>query len=203
MPATLALGHAYASIGDHDQAIGAYSNIVKRLDDGCIPAHLSIGGEYLRVRKPALAAPSVHAALSIDKNDPFALNELGVLLYLRREWEPACQAFRKAHKLLRESTYGPFIDKSLRENLYMASLRTAFETRDLTQIRAVLSKAKGSVPIVVKELQFLLRQSARLQSNDDDCENVAPLLLEAAKIGDRKRSLRVMDRILANSPLQK
>ena len=45
---------------------------------------MSYASEFLSVRKTCPAAPSINQALRFNRDDLFALNEVGILLYLSK-----------------------------------------------------------------------------------------------------------------------
>lgn len=213
----MALGHAQASIGDLDEAVNFYNHIIRRMDDNYIPAYLAIASEYLRVRKPNLAAPYLYQALQLDRLDPFALNEFGLMLYVKGDLGNALQAFYKAERVCagklenegaaRSLPYGLTIRKAIEENIFFSRFRLAFQSRSLGEIRQIVEDCtrSGTIPTRLKrfigEVQLVFcRQRQAMVGNEENIP-IGPLLLEAGKITDRKRSLRTMERIINKSKL--
>ncbi|VDM22440.1 unnamed protein product [Hydatigera taeniaeformis] len=94
-PAWLALGHAYATDSEHDQAIAAYCTAAQIVRHSHMPM-LYIGVEYSSSGNQALAERFMQHALQRSPSDPAVLHELGTLaLNLKR--------YNKALKLLKQA----------------------------------------------------------------------------------------------------
>lgn len=136
----MALAHSYASIGDHDQAVSSYAHIIRHIDDTCFPALIAIAAEYLRVSKPVIASPYIHMALTADGNDPFALNELGVLFYMRGDMKEAWSAFSKALVLIED----PLTRSTISRNILLVRLKLSCFQKKPNEVMDAIQAARSS-----------------------------------------------------------
>ena len=147
-PAWMALGHSYSAIGDNDQATMCYAHIIRHIDDRCVAALVAMAAEYIRIGRPVLASPYIQMALSVDKDDPFALNELGMVFYLRGELEKAVDVFQRALAAIE----APVLRADIGRNVVLAKLKLSCIRQSPTDLTAALQEAKenaaGSLPLI-------------------------------------------------------
>ncbi|VDP90497.1 unnamed protein product [Echinostoma caproni] len=79
-PTWLALGHAFAADGEHDQAIASYCTAAQVIRGSHIPI-MYIGIEYSASNNRTLAGRFLRQAYKLSPNDPFVLHELGTLAF--------------------------------------------------------------------------------------------------------------------------
>lgn len=76
--AWIGYGHSYSFVGEHDQAIAAYTT-ASTLLKGCHWPQLYIGMEYAHMTNDRLASQYFTQALTLAPNDPLVNNEYCVL----------------------------------------------------------------------------------------------------------------------------
>lgn len=77
------LGHTLALLEETDQAMNVYRQAT-RLFPGSAKPHLYIGMDYLRVNNLGTALMSLKEAKKKEPNDPFILNEIGVVFFKQK-----------------------------------------------------------------------------------------------------------------------
>lgn len=148
----MALGHSFAAIGDHDQAIAAYVRVISKIDPLSVPANLAVAAEYQRARKFVLAGPYINSAYAVAPADPHVLNELGTLFFARGDLAKALdvlEAARAAAVAVPGSTstllspiYGVLVDNVVTVLLRLAATRA--DTALLERAIEMSSKAEPS-----------------------------------------------------------
>ena len=98
-PAWMGYGHAFAYQDESDQAMAAYRTAA-RLFIGLHLPLLCLGIEYMRTNSLPLAEEFFTKARAISPEDPFVLNELGVLAFQRKQYSLAVKQFKKALSLI-------------------------------------------------------------------------------------------------------
>lgn len=96
----LAFGHAFASQGEHDQALAAYRSANRLLIGSHLPP-LCIGMELVRGNDLSLAIQFITQAKDICPYDPLVFNELGVIEFKSNNFQNAIQYFEEALQLLK------------------------------------------------------------------------------------------------------
>eukprot|EP01112_Ceratiomyxa_fruticulosa_P017424 TRINITY_DN5421_c0_g2_i1.p1 TRINITY_DN5421_c0_g2~~TRINITY_DN5421_c0_g2_i1.p1 ORF type:complete len:600 (+),score=102.05 TRINITY_DN5421_c0_g2_i1:113-1912(+) len=94
-PAWLGFGHAFATQGEHDQAMAAYRSANRTLTGSHLPA-LCIGMELIRVNNLNLSTQYLAQSQSLCSTDPIVYNELGVINLKNRDYSAAIHNFSKA-----------------------------------------------------------------------------------------------------------
>ncbi|OZJ05246.1 hypothetical protein BZG36_02307 [Bifiguratus adelaidae] len=94
-PAWVGFAHTFAIDGEHDQAIAAYSTSARLFQGTHLPS-LFLGMQHLQMDSVALADEYLHASYKLCENDPLVLNEMGVLLYQKREYTNAVSFLERA-----------------------------------------------------------------------------------------------------------
>lgn len=96
-PGWLAMGHAFAQAGEHEQAVAAYTHAMRRIAPGSLHAGgVFLASEYLRTRQTALASACLLEVYARNSAEPAVLNELGVLYWVRKDTDKALACFRRA-----------------------------------------------------------------------------------------------------------
>lgn len=157
--AWMALGHSYAALGDHDQAVSSYARIVRFIDSSCPLALVSIASEYIRVGKPVLASPYLHSALNLNGNDPYTLNELGILFYSRGELSQALDAFTRSESLFATSPS----KRTVTRNRILTSIKLTCQNNNENGIFEAIRDAQSCqltriIPFIL-ELSYYLAES--------------------------------------------
>lgn len=98
-PAWLVLGHTFARDREHEHAMTSYRTASRLLVGSHIPS-LSLASELLSVYNDSLAEDFIMKAMKMQKDDPFPLNELGVLYYRKMDYERALKNFLKALEMV-------------------------------------------------------------------------------------------------------
>jgi len=94
-PAWISYGHAFALHDESDQALAAYRT-ASRLFPGTHLPWLFIGMEYVRTNSLQLAQQCLEYGRSLKVEDPFILNELGVVAFNRKDYVPAIELLEHA-----------------------------------------------------------------------------------------------------------
>lgn len=94
-PAWIGFAHTFAAEGEHDQAISAYSTAA-RLFQGTHLPQLFLGMQNLQLNQMTLADEYLKSALSLCREDPLLLNEIGVVYYHQEHHADAIRAFSQA-----------------------------------------------------------------------------------------------------------
>ncbi|KAL1497312.1 hypothetical protein ABEB36_008296 [Hypothenemus hampei] len=105
-PAWLVYGHSFANEKEHDQAMAAYFK-ASQLMKGCHLPHLYIGIECGLTNNVWLAEKFFEQAQAIAPNDPFTLQERGLICFQKQEYEKAEQYFNIALEKIRKVKRGP------------------------------------------------------------------------------------------------
>ncbi|KAA0194859.1 Cell division cycle protein 16 [Fasciolopsis buskii] len=95
-PTWLALGHAFAADGEHDQAIASYCTAAQVIRGSHIPI-MYIGIEYSASNNRTLAGRFLRQAYKLSPNDPFVLHELGTLAFETQKYSTAIHLFSRAY----------------------------------------------------------------------------------------------------------
>jgi anaphase-promoting complex subunit 6 len=99
-PAHLAFGLSFATEGEHDQAISAFSRAARVMRGSHLPL-MELGREYHATGASATAVRFMKSALSISPEDPSLLQEIGVMLTNAGNHEKAAKYFLRALSCLR------------------------------------------------------------------------------------------------------
>ena len=99
-PAHLAFGVSFATEGEHDQAISAFSKAARIMKGSHIPL-MYLGREYYITGSTATAVKFMKNALAISPSDPSLLQEVGVMLADAGNKEKAAKYFLQALGYLR------------------------------------------------------------------------------------------------------
>jgi len=127
-----------------------YSRILTSVDSACGTTMIAMAAEYLRVWRPLLAAPyldhyeGLFGEETRDKarrGAAFYFNELGVVMYQRRQYRDAHHAFRSG--LLRVSGSGTPVEHVLLVNGDIANVRVHFEDRDTAALVGTVAMMLG------------------------------------------------------------
>ena len=105
--AWVAFGNAFAAQDESDQAMSAY-RAAQRLFNGSHVPLLYIGMEYIRTNNRSLAKHFLLSATNLNRSDPLAYNELGVVSFRQGECEEAAQLF--FHSLRLAKRLGSFVE---------------------------------------------------------------------------------------------
>ena len=100
VPAHMAFGLAFASEGEHDQAIAAYSNAARMMQGSHWPLAY-LGKEYFLTGATSISNRFMKNACALAPSDPVLLQEVGVVLYHSREYERAERYLTRAAECLR------------------------------------------------------------------------------------------------------
>lgn len=101
-PSHLALGHTFAVDREHESTMAAYRKASRLLIGSHIPS-LSIGIEYLSVYNDELAEDFIKKAIEMQPQDPYPLNEMGVIYYRSNNFKKASSYFNQVLSLIEES----------------------------------------------------------------------------------------------------
>ena len=108
--AHIALGHCYARLEEGEAAMGVYRG-AQHSFPGLHLGNLYVGVQYGRLQNWTLAMASVESAKKICPNDPFVLNEAGVILFKSGRFQKALQYFLQAIECLPSRTSpGEYLD---------------------------------------------------------------------------------------------
>lgn len=99
-PAHIAFGLSFATEGEHDQAISAFSKAARIMKGSHIPL-MQLGREYYVTGSSATAIRFMNSALSISPDDPSLLQEIGVMLANAGNFDKAVRYFTRALCCLR------------------------------------------------------------------------------------------------------
>ncbi|CAL8086931.1 unnamed protein product [Calicophoron daubneyi] len=95
-PTWLALGHAFALDGEHDQAIASYCTAAQIIRGSHIPI-MYIGIEYSASNNRNLAERFLRQAYNLNPTDPFVLHELGTVAFETQKYADAIDLFCRAY----------------------------------------------------------------------------------------------------------
>ncbi|KAI8926151.1 hypothetical protein BC831DRAFT_457702 [Entophlyctis helioformis] len=94
-PGWIGFGHTFALENEHDQAMSAYSTVLRDFPSLYIP-RLFLGMEYLHSStNMGLTEHYLTSAYALCNSDPLLLNELGVMYYRKREFKTAIMYFEQ------------------------------------------------------------------------------------------------------------
>ena len=99
-PAHIAFGHSFATEGEHDQAISAFSKAARVMKGSHIPL-MQLGREYYITGSHATAIRFMKTALATSPNDPSLVQEVGVMLTNAGNLDKAVKYFNHALSCLR------------------------------------------------------------------------------------------------------
>ena len=99
-PAHIAFGISFATEGEHDQAISAFSKAARVMKGSHIPL-MQLGREYYITGSSATAVRFMKSALTISPDDPSLLQEIGVMLTNAGNLDKAVKYFLRALSSLR------------------------------------------------------------------------------------------------------
>ncbi|KAI0925830.1 hypothetical protein AcV5_008457 [Taiwanofungus camphoratus] len=94
-PAWVAFAHTFASEGEHDHAITAYSTCARMFTGSHLPL-MFVGMEHIVLSNHSLADEALHAAHTMCDRDPLLVNERGVMAYNHGDYERAIALFLEA-----------------------------------------------------------------------------------------------------------
>ena len=114
-PAHLAFGLSFATEGEHDQAVAAFSNAARVMRGSHLPL-MYLGKEYYLSGAVSTATRFMKSALAIEPHDPTLLQEIGVMLMNSGNCEKAEKYFRQAIGSLQ--TIDPHVTLQAWEPLY-------------------------------------------------------------------------------------
>ncbi|KAF5397999.1 Anaphase-promoting complex subunit 6 [Paragonimus heterotremus] len=95
-PTWLALGHAFASDGEHDQAIASYCTAAQVIQGSHVPI-MYIGIEYSASNNRNLADRFLFQAYKLNSSDPFIMHEFGTLAFQKQDYSQAIHMFSQAY----------------------------------------------------------------------------------------------------------
>ena len=136
-PAWIGFAHTFASEGEHDQAISAYSQAA-RLFKGTHVPQLFLGMEHISLNNTTLAEEFLRTAWALCRTDPLLLNELGVVKYHQNMQEDAITMFKMALQMAEEMDSEPHSWITVRTNLGHAYRRYGHLNRALSEYDEVL-----------------------------------------------------------------
>ncbi len=148
-PAWMALGHSFAAIGDHDQAIAAYARVISKIDPLSVPANLAVAAEYQRARKFVLAGPYINSAYAVAPTDPHVLNELGTLFFARGDLARSLDVLEAARAAAATPSGGvlpPPIHGVLVDNIVVVLLRLAAARADPALLERAIEVSRTAQP---------------------------------------------------------
>ena len=99
-PAHVAFGLSFATEGEHDQAISAYSKAARLMRGSHVPL-MQLGREYYITGSSATAVRFMKNALALSPDDPSLLQEIGVMLANAGNYKKAVKYFVRAITCLR------------------------------------------------------------------------------------------------------
>ena len=108
-PAWVGFGHAFATEGEHDQAMAAYFTASKVMPGAHQPL-LYIGIEYTKTNNSKLAERFFNQALSISSDDPFIKHEIGQIAFQNGNYNKAEKYFREALEKVQHARNGVLLD---------------------------------------------------------------------------------------------
>lgn len=114
-PAHLAFGLSFATEGEHDQAVAAFSNAARVMRGSHLPL-MYLGREYYLSGAVSTATRFMKSALAIEPHDPTLLQEIGVMLTNSGSFEKAEKYFKQAIAALQ--TIDPHVTLQAWEPLY-------------------------------------------------------------------------------------
>ena len=115
VPAHLAFGASFASEGEHDHAVAAYSNASRLMRNSFWPL-LYLGKEYFVTGSCSISSRFMRSAQELAPCDPSVLHEVAVVLYSAGEYEKAEKHIRKALSVLKNMD--PFVTIQAWEPVY-------------------------------------------------------------------------------------
>lgn len=94
-PAWIGFAHSFASEGEHDQAISAYTTAARLFQGTHLPS-LFLGMQHLQLNNIVLADEYLNTAYEMCNCDPLLLNELGVVCFHKGQLDEAIGWFEYA-----------------------------------------------------------------------------------------------------------
>lgn len=94
-PAHMAFGVSFATEGEHDQAIAAFSNAAKVMKGSHLPL-MHLGREYYHTGATSISTRFMKSALALAPRDPSVLQEIGVMLANSGNYAKAEKYFHQA-----------------------------------------------------------------------------------------------------------
>lgn len=85
VPGWIGFAHSFAFQGEHDQAIAAYVTSTRLFKGNSIPL-LYIGMQHLLLHNVQIAYDIFKQSYLLKPDDPFLLNELGVVCFHNNEY---------------------------------------------------------------------------------------------------------------------
>lgn len=98
--AWIGFAHSFATEGEHDQAISAYTTAARLFQGTHLPA-LFLGMQHLHLNNVILAEEYLNTAYNMCKQDPLLLNELGVVCFHKQHLQDAIKWFNRALEVSR------------------------------------------------------------------------------------------------------
>lgn len=114
-PAHLAFGLSFATEGEHDQAVAAFSNAARVMRGSHLPL-MYLGREYYLIGAVSTATRFMKSALAIEPHDPSLLQEIGFVLASSGNFEKAEKYFKQAIVFLQ--TIDPHVTLQAWEPVY-------------------------------------------------------------------------------------
>lgn len=158
-PAWIGFAHTFATEGEHDQAISAYSTAA-RLFMGTHLPQLFLGMQNLLLNNMTIADEFLKTAYGLCKTDPLLLNEMGVVFYHQDHLEDAIRMFIAALETADEIDSDPSAWIATRANLGHAYRRLGQFDEALSEFDEVLRQG-GKDPAVFCAKALVLMEQRR------------------------------------------
>lgn len=154
-PAWIGFAHTFATEGEHDQAVSAYSTAA-RLFMGTHLPQVFLGMQNHAMNNMTAAEEFLKTAYGLCSTDPLLLNEMGVVFYHQDRLKEAAQVFKQALKIADEIDSDPAAWLSARTNLAHTYRRLRMHKQALEEFDRVLRDGgKDSNVFAAKGLIYL------------------------------------------------
>lgn len=136
-PAWIGFAHTFATEGEHDQAISAYSTAARLFMGTHLPL-VFLGMQHHAMNNMTTAEEFLKTAYALCKTDPLLLNEMGIVCYHQDKLMDAVAAFKQALRVVDETDSNPQAWLGTRTNLGHAYRRLGHFSEALEEFNMVL-----------------------------------------------------------------
>ncbi|KAF2220713.1 hypothetical protein BDZ85DRAFT_267032 [Elsinoe ampelina] len=162
-PAWIGFAHTFASEGEHDQAISAYSTAA-RLFQGTHLPQLFLGMQNLSLGNTALALGYFKRAYEMCETDPLLLNDFGVAYYHEEDYAAAARCLELALQCAEEAGGKKEVWLHTRANLGHAYRKAERYDEALMQFEEVLRSGVADAQIFVAKGMTLMEMERWLDA---------------------------------------